>query len=235
MGISILLIAAVPLLLDRYQCPPKYVLIACLIVSALSEMTKLFSNTVETGLFAGMSGTVKFLPVSYLPLQLCSLQIFFMLYQLLGHNEKRKADLNCFMCMCMLVGAPFAILLPAYSTSFTDPGSYQLFLYHDAIIIYAIYQIRTRRVTYTARNLKIDLGLLFLLGLLSIWINSIFLATGNRANFFYTMCPPADNLPYLNLNQGWEMYLLKLAGLGLVLALIYHAPFLLKKKKAAIR
>ena len=100
--------------------------------------TKIFSNTVETGLFAGMSGTVKFLPVSYLPLQLCSLQIFFMLYQLLGHNEKRKADLNCFMCMCMLVGAPFAILLPAYSTSFTDPGSYQLFLYHDAIIIYAL-------------------------------------------------------------------------------------------------
>ena len=142
-----------------------------------------------------MSVPVKILPVSSLPLQLCSLQIFFFFYLFFGKNEKLKADLNCFMCMCMLVGAPFAILLPNSSTSFTNPVAYQFFLYHAMIIIYAIYQIKTHQVTYTMRNLKIDLGLLGVLTICSIWINSIFAATGHPTNFFYTMCPPADHLP----------------------------------------
>ena len=223
MGISILLIVLVSYLLIRYQCPGKKLLTVCLVLSVLCEIVKTLSNMVETDLFTNMSVPVKILPVSSLPLQLCSLQIFFFFYLFFSKNERRKADINCFMCMCMLVGAPFAILLPNNSTSFTNPVSYQFFLYHAMIIIYAIYQIKTHQVTYTMRNLKIDLGLLGVLTICSIWIHSLFL---------YTMCPPADHLPYLNMNQGWEMYLLKLALLGLVLTLIYHAPFLLKKKKA---
>lgn len=229
MGISILLIVLVSYLLIRYQCPGKKLLTVCLVLSVLCEIVKTLSNMVETDLFTNMSVPVKILPVSSLPLQLCSLQIFFLFYLFFSKNEKRKADINCFMCMCMLVGAPFAILLPNNSTSFTNPVFYQFFLYHAMIIIYAIYQIKTHQVTYTVRNLKIDLGLLGFLGIGSIWINSIFAATGNPTDFLYTICPPTDRLPYLNMNQGWEMYLLKLALLGLVLSLIYHAPFLLKK------
>ena len=231
-GISIFLIVIVSLLLIRYKCPSKKLLTVCLGFSVLCEIVKTLSNMVETDLYTNMSVPVKILPVSSLPLQLCSLQIFFFFYLFFGKNEKLKADLNCFMCMCMLVGAPFAILLPNSSTSFTNPVAYQFFLYHAMIIIYAIYQIKTHQVTYTMRNLKINLGLLGVLTICSIWINSIFAATGHPTNFFYTMCPPADHLPYLNMNQCWEMYLLKLVLLGLVLSLIYHAPFLLKKKKA---
>lgn len=229
-GITVFIIAVASVLLVRFQCPPRKLLTGCLALSVLSELVKLFSSTVETELFTKMSVPVKFLSVDNLPLHLCSVQIFFLFYQYFSKNEQRKADLNSFMCMCMIMGAPFAVLLPAHGTSFLSPISYQFFLYHALIIIYAVYQIKTRQVTYTLRNLKINLGLLFALGLASIWINSIFTATGNPTDFFYTMCPPADHLPYLNLNQGWEMYLLKLALLALVLVLVYHTPFLLKRK-----
>jgi hypothetical protein len=35
-------------------------------------------------------------------------------------------------------------------------------------------------------------------------------------NFMYTVKPPQDGLPYLNLDQGWFMYILKYALLAVV-------------------
>ena len=230
MGISVLVILITSFLLARFRCPTRPLLTGCLVLCVISELIKTFSNTVETGLFTNVSGPVKFLPVSCLPLQLCSLQIFFLFYQYFSKNEQRKADLNGFMCMCMAVGAPFAILLPNSSVSFSSPVAYQFFLFHAMLIVYAIHQIRTGSVTYSLRNLKIDLVLLLVLGIVSIWINSIFTAMGAPTDFLYTMCPPADNLPYLNLNQGWEMYVVKLTVLAMVLMLLYHMPFLLKNR-----
>ena len=230
MGITVLVILITSFLLARFRCPTRPLLTGCLVLCVISELIKTFSNTVETGLFTNVSGPVKFLPVSCLPLQLCSLQIFFLFYQYFSKNEQRKADLNGFMCMCMAVGAPFAILLPNSSVSFSSPVAYQFFLFHAMLIVYAIHQIRTGSVTYSLRNLKIDLVLLLVLGIVSIWINSIFTAMGAPTDFLYTMCPPADNLPYLNLNQGWEMYVVKLTVLAMVLMLLYHMPFLLKNR-----
>ena len=220
MGITVLVILITSFLLARFRCPTRPLLTGCLVLCVISELIKTFSNTVETGLFTNVSGPVKFLPVSCLPLQLCSLQIFFLFYQYFSKNEQRKADLNGFMCMCMAVGAPFAILLPNSSVSFSSPVAYQFFLFHAMLIVYAIHQIRTGSVTYSLRNLKIDLVLLLVLGIVSIWINSIFTAMGAPTDFLYTMCPPADNLPYLNLNQGWEMYVVKLTVLAMVLMLL---------------
>lgn len=54
------------------------------------------------------------------------LQIFFLFYQYTSKNEQRKADLNGFMCMCMAVGAPFAILLHSSSVSFSSPVAYHM-------------------------------------------------------------------------------------------------------------
>lgn len=230
MGITVLVILITSFLLARFRCSTRSLLTGCLFLCVISELIKIFSNTVETGLFTNVSGPVKFLPVSCLPLQLCSLQIFFLFYQYMSKNEQRKADLNGFMCMCMAVGAPFAILLPNSSVSFSSPVAYQFFLFHAMLIVYAIHQIRTGSVTYSLRNLKIDLVLLLVLGIVSIWINSIFTAMGAPTDFLYTMCPPADNLPYLNLNQGWEMYVVKLTVLAMVLMLLYHMPFLLKNR-----
>ena len=45
----------------------------------------------------------------------------------------------------------------------------------------------------------------------------------------YTAGPPQEGLPYLNLNQGWLMYIVKYAALALVLlALCYIKPIINK-------
>lgn len=76
MGITVLVILITSFLLARFRCPTRPLLTGCLVLCVISELIKTFSNTVETGLFTNVSGPVKFLPVSCLPLQLCSLQIF---------------------------------------------------------------------------------------------------------------------------------------------------------------
>lgn len=54
-------------------------------------------------------------------------------------------------------------------------------------------------------------------------------------NFFYLTRPPMENLPVLNLDKGWYVYLLRLVSLGAVLISLFHLPFILaseRRKKA---
>ena len=54
-------------------------------------------------------------------------------------------------------------------------------------------------------------------------------------NFFYLTRPPMENLPVLNLDKGWYVYLLRLVSLGVVLISLFHLPFILaseRRKKA---
>ena len=54
-------------------------------------------------------------------------------------------------------------------------------------------------------------------------------------NFFYLTRPPMANLPVLNLDKGWYVYLLRLVSLGVVLISLFHLPFILaseRRKKA---
>ena len=41
-------------------------------------------------------------------------------------------------------------------------------------------------------------------------------------NFMYTVAPPQDGLPYLNLNQGWLMYIIKYASVAILAVLLTY-------------
>ena len=64
MGITVLVILITSFLLARFRCPTRPLLTGCLFLCVIFELIKIFSNTVETGLFTNVSGPVKFLPVS---------------------------------------------------------------------------------------------------------------------------------------------------------------------------
>lgn len=49
----------------------------------------------------------------------------------------------------------------------------------------------------------------------------------------YLVRPPMENLPYLNLDSGWYVYLLRLMALGAALVTLFQLPFILRKRKAA--
>lgn len=76
-----------------------------------------------------------------------------------------------------------------------------------------------------------NLGILACLVVVMLWINSA-LAVYDT-NFFYLVRPPMEDLPLLNLNNGWMAYFLTVAALGVSLLSLVHLPFLLKERKSA--
>ena len=52
-----------------------------------------------------------------------------------------------------------------------------------------------------------------------------------NTNFLFLRKPPMDNLPILNLNNGYLVYVITLAIIAVLLLTIVHLPFMLKKEK----
>ena len=53
-----------------------------------------------------------------------------------------------------------------------------------------------------------------------------------NVNYFFLRKPPVDNLPILNLNNGYFVYLAVLIAIAISLITIIHLPFMIKKKTA---
>ena len=53
-----------------------------------------------------------------------------------------------------------------------------------------------------------------------------------KTNFLFLRVPPMDNLPLLNLNNGWYVYFITLAIIACVLTLLVQLPFMLLNKRS---
>ena len=158
------------------------------------------------------------LPKSDLPFHLCSIQIIFIAIVNYSKNEKLKKFLQSFMLPSCLFGG-IAALLVATSSSLNGglAITVQYFLYHVAIILYAI-------KLFISEEFKLELSCYFnclkflvILMFFSIYINSILYDYGvSNINFMYVASPPAENLPYLNEKDGWFAYILRYALLIIV-------------------
>lgn len=62
-----------------------------------------------------------------------------------------------------------------------------------------------------------------------LWVNSILQVYDT--NFFYLVRPPMDNLPILNLNNGWFVYFISLITVALILFSLLHLPFIILERK----
>ena len=65
----------------------------------------------------------------------------------------------------------------------------------------------------------------------SFYINSILSKTNEKVNFMYLSRPPMENLPLLNLNHGWGVYIMILGILGVSFMFIYHLIMIIIQKK----
>ena len=72
--------------------------------------------------------------------------------------------------------------------------------------------------------------MLILMSLLlaNIYINSVLSVYGT--NFMFLVHPPMENLPYLNLNEGWYVYFLRIVALGVGVITLFHLPFAPREK-----
>jgi uncharacterized membrane protein YwaF len=107
--------------------------------------------------------------------------------------------------------------------------------------------VTKKQIEITWKSHLQTMGIMLLIFIASIWVNSILSVTSVDpsdivlkstdidtyiyTNFFYSMKPPMEGLPLLNLNHGWFVYFLTIILLGLVLVSLIHLPFIIKEKK----
>ena len=228
LGICVALIAGMLVLTKYAKIPYKTVVTILFLVAVASELIKTFSN-MEEGYQGGMH-----LDPGDLPFHLCSIQIFLIFaLKFLIKNAETKEKLLGFMSPSMLLGGVMAMFIPTVGTSFDKLQVYQYFLFHAAIVFFALYIIRERLARFTWKCWVRNLGYMAILAMFAMWINSILSIGFEQANFMYLCRPPMENLPLLNLNNGWYVYVLTLATIAVSLLTLFHAIvyFTVERKK----
>ena len=163
-----------------------------------------------------------------LPFHLCSMQIFIVFFITFAKPSPIRDKVISFSVPAALLGGIMAMLIPTDGVSFLDPLPYQGFVYHAGLVWLALYFLRTNQVDMGRKAYVRNLLILLCLAVIGIYINGAFFAYGT--NFLFLTRPPLEGLPYLNLNGGWYVYLLRLAALAVALMTLVHLPFIIKER-----
>ena len=198
------------------------------IFSLASELCKIFTHIEDvTDSDGNVIGGV--LDPGALPFHLCSILIFVIFYLVFAKDSKRIELIKSFIVPVAILGGTMALLIPTSGVDFAKPFAYQCFVYHSVIIWFALYLLCTKQVSLNLHSYRNNMAILITLVFVMIWVNS-FLSTYNT-NFLYVVRPPMENLPLLNMNNGWLIYFLTLLGVAFVLFSLFHLPFILKDIK----
>lgn len=245
--ISAVAVAVILIVYEKKKPPLKKVLNTVLIVSLISEFLKVF------GFFALVpssgSGTLTpYLPLNQLPLHLCSLQFFFILYARFTRREDRREYVLAFMYPTTILGAVPAMLLPNFfrtgvtpEQTFTSVIVYQFFVYHIMLVALGAIIARSGQIRWNKKHYGVTLALLFIMGFASFYLNSVFssptyvdgtlVSVDFSTNFFYSYQNPLG-IPFTAIWQ-WYLYLIIMAALAALLIFLMYAPFLFRKKTGA--
>ena len=226
-GICIAFIAVLSYTSIKYKFSFKKAALIMACIALVSEISKIMSDmTFVNGVDASEGMVIK---AGSLPFQLCSILIFAYFYLPFAKNEKFKKYILGLVVPVGLIGATLAIIMATSGTDFKDVDSYQCFIYHAGMIWFSIYLIASKEVDLGVkvwlRNMLSLLGMAFAM----IWVNGILQAY--NTNFWFVVRPPRDNLPLLNLDNGWYVYFLTVLSLGFIVVTLVHLPFILKERK----
>jgi len=197
----------------------KKVLYVCVGISIASELTRLIVQTAETP-------NGYYLNPEFLPFHLCSIQIFFIAVITFTKNEKLKEACIAFMYPTLLGGGLMALLIPTSSVNFGffSPLSFQLWIFHAMLIFLALVMILTKQVKPKMHSFYTALIILAGAFVFAMFANSAFGGAEAATNYFYIARPPLENLPLLNLNLGWYMYVFNLAWIAVLLISLTYIP-----------
>ncbi|MFA5006774.1 MAG: hypothetical protein WC509_04865 [Candidatus Izemoplasmatales bacterium] len=234
LAICAVMIVAVVVYSVKKRVPVRSMLTFMVGVTIYGELMKVFSRI-------DVAGGAALLSVEFLPLHLCSIQIFAIWYlRFFNKSAEREKTLLAFMYPTMLVGGLAALLIATVNPiSFANPEIFEYFVYHAMVVAFGLYIALSKQVDFTWRRLGKTMVLLLILFFFSIYTNSMFSTGGVATNFFYSAQPPMPGLPYLNFSffgrtladekLGWIWYLAKMCFLGLVAMLACYAPFLIRR------
>ena len=199
---------------------------AFLIVGLISEVVKIFFYIVKNEeKFHGI------LPKTDLPFHLCSIQLLFIIFVLFAKNEKIKEAIISFMFPSCLIGGAAALLIPTTSAMNYWIITFQYFIYHIMIIVFAINLVLSKERKFTVKNYIYCLVFLLVLMFVSIYVNSILYDGTQSVNFMYVVAPPQEGLPFLTIEHGWFVYIMHYALLVITcVTLCYIKPIIVAIK-----
>ncbi len=205
-----------------------FVLSTLWIICIICELTKVLSNMIPTGYKGG-----SVLDPGDLPFHLCSIQIFliFTLKFFVKKPDTREKMLG-FMVPTMLLGGFAALMIPTVGVKFTRPIVYEFFLFHGSIMFFALYVLKERMVTWSWKVLGRNLCYAGLAAYVVSILNSLLSSGFPEANFMYLVRPPMEDLPVLNLDHGWYVYILSLVSVAIVLLTAFHGIAILVQNKS---
>jgi hypothetical integral membrane protein (TIGR02206 family) len=192
-------------------------------IAVASELCKIFTHMED----APDGGSV--LDPASLPLHLCSILIFLILFCAWSKNEVLVDKVASFCLPVGIWGGALAILMATSGVNFAEPYAYQCFLYHAGLLWWALHLLLSKQVDLGLKAYLRNLKVLFFMLFVMIWVNSAL--SVYDTNFWYVVRPPAEDLPLLNLDNGWLCYFLTLVGIGLFAVTITHLPAIVKERK----
>ncbi len=193
-------------------------------IALVSEISKMMSDMEPVDGADPTQGMV--LKAGSLPLHLCSLLIFAFFYLPFCKSERHKRFLTSLIVPVGLVGSLLAIIIATNGTDFADIGAYQCFVYHAAMIWYALYLTATGQADLGLRAWLTNLLTLLALAFGMVWVNSALQAYDT--NFLYVVRPPAEGLPLINLDNGWYAYFFTVLLCGFICITAVHLPFVIR-------
>ena len=260
-GVSVLIIIAGSIYCLRQRPPIKKLMTVCLAIGAVSEVIKVFSvadivpmvdavivekdgkqviDWVATGRYT------PYLAKEHLPLELCSLFLFFMLLAIVMNDGIWKKRLYSLMFVAGTIGGVMGIVLASITRYYDTPLSYftsarawQFFLYHSMLVIIGIYLGYGGESGLEFGDWKKAVCCLVALDIPSFYLNSalsseIYVAdkvvgVTHSINFFSTYVNPLG----LVLTEKWQwiVYLIIRLVLAGLLILLLFATLKLRRKE----
>ncbi len=221
------------------------VLTTALFIAVISEIVKM-TGAIE--LVPSQNGELllPYLPMNHFPLHFCSIQIILIAAARFMKNEKRRETLLAFMAPTCILGGIVALIMPSIFTTtisveeaFTDPISYQFFIFHMMIIALGLIIVRSNQIDWSMKHFRDTTLIVYLFGFVSIYLNSM-LASPTYVdgklvrvdfwtNFYFTYQNPLG----IQITQLWQwyLYLLILALVATLLLYLFHLPLIKRKEK----
>lgn len=160
-----------------------------------------------------------------LSFHLCSIMIYAVILINVIKHEGFVKTAKSFMVPCMLIGAAMALLIPTEGVNIATPRVWQYMLIHGALVFYGFYLALVERVDMSFKAYLTNLKLLLAVTVVAFLMNSVL--EEYNTNFLFLREPPMENLPILNLNNGWFVYFISLAIVACLLLLLVHIPFII--------
>ncbi len=223
MGICVVFIGVLLWISLKFRFTYKTAARVMAFICLASELCKIFTHIEEPEAGGGV------LEPTSLPLHLCSILIFLIFYCAVSDDQKRIGQVTSFALPICIWGGILAILMATSGVEFTEPYPYQCFLFHAGLLWWALYLLLTKQVDLGKKAYWRNLLILGCLVFVMLWVNSAL--SVYDTNFFYLVRPPVEDLPVLNLDNGWYVYFLTILCLGFAAVTSVHLPAMLKERK----